>query len=276
MMADAVKAARSADVAIVFAGTSDSYESEGFDRTGGLALPGKQDELISAVAAANPRTIVVLNTGTPVITRRWLDRVPVLLETFFPGQEGGTAIANILFGKHNPSGRLPFSFISGYEQSPAYKGYMDKSLEAPYSEGIFVGYRYLEKNNLAPTFPFGHGLSYTTFSYSGLKAWPLPGGNYRVTLNVKNTGKVAGTEVVQLYVADDHSSVPRPVKELKAFSRIYLEPGREGVVTMYLDRRSFAWYDVPGKKWKVEPGNFILLAGSSSADIRQKITVAVN
>ncbi|MEI7982798.1 MAG: glycoside hydrolase family 3 C-terminal domain-containing protein, partial [Bacteroidota bacterium] len=159
MIAEAVNAARNADVAVIFAGTSDSFESEGYDRTGGLSLPGKQDELIRSVTKVNPNTIVVLNTGTPVITDGWLARVPVLAEAFFSGQEGGNAIAEVLFGICNPSGKLPFSFIRGYDQTPAYKQYMDKSLEAPYEEGIFVGYRYLEKNNLVPSFPFGHGLS---------------------------------------------------------------------------------------------------------------------
>ena len=275
MLAEAAKAAGSADIAVVFAGTSDSFESEGFDRTGGLSLPGRQDELIKAVAAANPRTIVVLNTGTPVITHNWLGNIPALLETFFAGQEGGNAIAEILFGKQNPSGKLPFSFISGYDQSPAYKGYMDKNLEAPYDEGIFVGYRYLEKNNLAPTFPFGFGLSYTTFSYSGLKVAKTADDSYLVSLKVKNTGKAEGSEVVQLYVADGHSQVPRPVKELKGFARILLAPGQEKEVAMPLNSRSFAYYDVTGKKWKVEPGTFTLMAGSSSVDIRLKTDLVV-
>ena len=275
LIAEAVKAASSADVAIVFAGTSDSYESEGFDRTGGLDLPQNQNELIIAVAKANPQTIVVLNTGTPVITLSWLSLVPGLLESFFSGQEGGNAVAEILFGKHNPSAKLPFSFISGYDQTPAYKGYMDKNLKAPYSEGVFVGYRYLEKNHLIPTFPFGFGLSYTTFSYSDLHVEKGGNDSYQVTLKVKNTGKVAGSEIVQLYVADNHSHVSRPLKELKGFAKVFLEPGQEKEVTMHLNFRSFAYYDIAGKQWKVEPGTFILMAGSSSADIRIKTTLMV-
>jgi beta-glucosidase len=270
LIADAVKAAQSADVAIVFAGTSDAFESEGFDRIGGLSLPGNQNKLIKAVADANPRTIVVLNTGTPVITGTWLGSVPALLEAFFPGQEGGNAVAEILFGKYNPCAKLPFSFIGGYDQTPAYKGYMDKSLKAPYAEGIFVGYRFLEKNNITPTFPFGYGLSYTTFSYSGLSVVNNDQGTYLVKLRVKNTGKVAGSEIVQLYIADDHSKIARPVKELKGFAKVTLEPGQEKEVTMHLNSRSFAWYDVTTRDWKVVPGNFVIMAGSSSADIRLK------
>ena len=275
LLTEAVKAARGADVAIVFAGTSDGFESEGFDRVGGLNLPGNQNELIKAVSAANPRTIVVLNTGTPVITKSWLSGVPVLLETFFAGQEGGNAIAEVLFGKHNPSAKLPFSFITGDDQSPAYKGYMDKGLSAPYEEGIFVGYRYLEKNNLTPTFPFGFGLSYTTFVYSAIKVSRKPDDSYEVKVRVKNTGKVAGSEIVQLYIGDSHSSVPRPVKELKGFSKVFLGPGQEKEVTLNLNSRSFAYYDVTGKKWKVEPGTFGLMIGSSSADIRQKTDLLI-
>jgi len=273
MISDAVAAARRADVAIVFAGTSDAFESEGYDRIGGLRLPGNQDELIKAVAAANPRTIVVLNTGTPVITDGWLNKVPALLEAFFPGQEGGAAIAEVLFGKHNPSAKLPFSFISGYQQTPAYHKYMDKSLDAPYEEGIFVGYRYLEKNKLVPTFPFGFGLSYTTFEYSDLRVEKASNGTWEVSLKVKNTGKLAGSEIVQLYVADAHSQVPRPLKELKGFAKVSLDPGQEKKVSLHLNSRSFAYYDKAGRQWKVEPGTFEILAGSSSADIKLKTKI---
>ncbi len=275
LIAEAVKAAQSSDVAIVFAGSSESIESEGFDRSSGLDLPGNQAELIRAVAGANHRTIVVLNTGTAVITSQWLDNVPALLETFFSGQEGGNAIAAILFGKHNPSAKLPFSFISNYNQSPTFRGYMDKGLEAPYSEGIFVGYRYLDKNNLIPTFPFGFGLSYTTFEYSGIKSQEKDNGTVKVSLQVKNTGSIAGSEVVQLYVSDKHSSVPRPDKELKGFAKVKLEPGEEKEVSFLLNSRSFAYYDAAGKGWKVEPGKFGLLVGSSSRDIRQQTFVEI-
>ncbi|NVO18530.1 MAG: glycoside hydrolase family 3 C-terminal domain-containing protein [Bacteroidetes bacterium] len=265
---EAVRIARKSDVAIVFVGSTEFVESEGFDRRGGMMLPGNQSELIQAVVAANPKTIVVLNTGTAITTSPWLDKTPALLENFFPGQEGGNAIANILFGKHNPSAKLPFSFIRDYSQTPAFKGYMDAGLQAPYSEGIFVGYRYLDKNNLEPTFPFGFGLSYTTFSYSDMNIVALENGNYKVSLKIKNTGKMKGSEVVQLYVSDKHSSIPRPEKELKGFAKVSLAPSEEKEVAFLLNHRSFAYYDVVGKSWKVEPGKFDLLAGSSSRDIR--------
>lgn len=241
-----------------------------------LSLPGNQNELIKAVAAVNPNTIVVLNTGTPVITSSWLKKVPVLIETFFSGQEGGNAIASVLFGKHNPSAKLPFSFISGYEQTPAYQNYMDKNLDAPYEEGIFTGYRYLEKNKLVPTFPFGFGLSYTTFIFSDLQVEKKANASYLVSLRVKNSGKVAGSEVVQLYVADDHSRVQRPLKELKGFAKVTLEPGQEKTVSIPLNFRSFAYYDVKGKQWKVDPGNFIIMAGNSSAGIKLKANLLID
>lgn len=276
LIARAAEAARKSDVAIVFAGTSDNFESEGFDRIGGLSLPEGQDELIKSVAAANPATIVVLNTGTPVITEAWLKKIPALIEAFFPGQEGGNAIAAILFGEHNPSAKLPFSFISGYDQTPAYKGYMDKSLEAPYSEGIFTGYRYLGRNKLTPTFPFGFGLSYTSFAYSDMKVKQTGTESFEVSLWVKNTGKVSGSEIVQLYVADDHSRLPRPPMELKGFVKVKLEPGDQKTVTMTLNSRSFAYYDPAAKQWTVDKGNFELLAGSSSADIRLRSKIRVD
>ncbi|MBK7212115.1 MAG: glycoside hydrolase family 3 C-terminal domain-containing protein [Bacteroidales bacterium] len=271
LLAEAVRIAKESDVAIVCVGSSENIESEGFDRRDGLNLAGNQAELIKAVSEVNPRTIVVLNTGTAVITSPWLNQVPAVLEAFFPGQEGGNALAQILFGKHNPSGKLPFSFIAGPEQTPSFQGYMNPTLEAPYSEGIFVGYRFLEKNKMVPVFPFGHGLSYSSFGYSGIRTEKMEDGTLKVYLKVKNTGKVAGAEVVQLYVSDKHSKVARPEKELKGFAKVYLEPGEEKEVSFILNSRSFAYYDVPSKAWKVEPGIFKLLAGSSASDIRQQI-----
>jgi len=275
LIAEAVQAAKNSDVAIVFAGSTEYIESEGYDRRNGMELAGNQAALIKAVAEANPRTIVVLNTGTPVITKTWLEKVPVLLEAFFPGQEGGNAIASILFGNYNPSGRLPFSFISGPGQSPAFKGYMDNSLKAPYSEGIFVGYRYLDEHKMTPTFPFGYGLSYTTFAYSGIQAQKMQDGSVKVKLTVRNTGKMAGTETVQLYVSDKHSRVPRPEKELKGFAKVYLKSGESKEVSVILGPRSFAYYDVEGRDWKTEPGSFSILAGSSSDDIHMTTTIDI-
>jgi len=268
LLADAVAAAKSADVAIVLAGTTDYIESESFDRTGGLELMAGQNELISAVAAANPRTIVVIYSGTPVIINRWIDKVPAMVQAFFPGQEGGNAIPELLFGKENFSGKLPFSYISGYDQTPAYEGYADPSLKAPYKEGIFVGYRWLEKNNITPSFPFGHGLSYTTYEYSDLQVKNTGQFTYDVTLKVKNTGKMAGSEVVQLYVAPKNPLAERPVKELKAFAKVDLAAGEEKTMTLKLNKRSFSRYDTSKKEWVADSGAYGILAGASSSDIR--------
>jgi beta-glucosidase len=269
MIEEAVTVAKGADIAIVFAGNSALLESEGRDLKS-MDLPGKQDELIKAIAAVNPNTIVVLNGGTVMKVDKWLNNVKGLVDMFYAGQETGTAIASILFGDVNPSGKLPFSFIKDESQSPAYNGYMDKSLKVPYSEGIFVGYRYYDKNNIIPLYPFGFGLSYTTFEYSNVKIKDLGNQNYEVTASIKNTGKVKGDEIAQLYLSDKDCSVPRPVKELKGFSRVSLAPGEVKIVSMKLNSRDFAFWDVNSKNWKVEPGIFEVLIGSSSRDIKLK------
>lgn len=268
LLADAVAAAKAADVAILFVGTTDYIESESFDRTGGLDLMAGQNQLISAVSAANPRTIVVMYSGTPVLMNQWISKVPSVVQAFFPGQEGGNAIPQLLFGQENFSGKLPFSYIASYDQTPAYKGYMDSSLIAPYSEGIFVGYRWLEKNNFTPAFPFGHGLSYTTYEYSDLQVKNTGQFTYDVTLKVKNTGKMAGSEVVQLYVAPKNPAAERPVKELKAFAKVDLAAGEEKTITLKLNKRSFSRYDASKKEWVADPGAYGIMAGASSSDIR--------
>jgi beta-glucosidase len=270
----ASEVAKRCDVAVVFAGASDYIESEGRDRNG-LELPGKQDELIEAVVKANPNTIVVINGGTSVKVDKWIKQVKGLVNMFYSGQETGNAIASILFGNVNPSGKLPFSFISDYNQSPAFKEYKDKSLKIHYNEGVFVGYRYLDINNLEPAFPFGFGLSYTTFEYSNLSVKQLQDKNFEISLRVRNTGKVPGDEIVQLYVSEIECSVPRPVKELKSFSRVTLDPDEEKIVTMKLHDRSFAFWDNVTKNWKIEPGEFEILIGSSSRDIRLKHIITI-
>jgi beta-glucosidase len=265
---EALRIAKSSDVALIFAGYSDQDEYEGADRKGGFSLPPAQVELIKKVASVNPRTVVVLNTGTPVPVKEWIEKIPSLLLTSYPGQEGGNAIANVLFGKTNPSGKLPFSFIADESQSPAYKGYMDKGLDAPYSEGIFVGYRYLDQNNLKPSFSFGFGLSYTSFRFENFSLKALPDNNYLISVDVTNTGKRAGSEVVQLYLGDESCSVPRPKKELKAFGRVTLEPGEKQTVVLRLNSKSFAFYDVQSKEWITEKGFYNLMLGNSSRDIK--------
>ncbi len=223
------------------------------------------------MAAANERTIVVMTSGGAVDTTGWLDHVPALLQAWFPGQEGGTAVAEILLGDVNPSGHLPATFERRWEDNPVYDYYYPEpgTLTTVYEEGIFVGYRGFERLDVSPLFPFGHGLSYTIFEYDKLSVSPVTtsDGNVEVSFDLTNTGDRGGAEVAQVYVADTHSEVPRPPKELKGFAKVYLEPGETQRVTVRLDRRSFAYYDVDKRDWAVTPGDFEILVGRSSEAI---------
>ncbi len=270
-LARAVELARRCDVALVFAGYPDAFETEGTDRPS-IDLMGNQNDLIAAVAEANPRTVVVLNAGAPV-SMPWIDKVAAVLNAYYPGMENGHAVTAVLLGKVNPSGKLPVSFPIRIEDSPAFiNASYPGCREVNYGEGIFVGYRYYDKKDVTPLFPFGHGLSYTTFEYSGLQVTKKvkAGEAVKVTLQVTNTGKTAGKEVVQLYVADLKSSLPRPPKELKGFAKVALKPGESTTVEFELDKRSMAYYDPHARAWVAEPGEFEVLVGSSSRDIRLK------
>jgi beta-glucosidase len=271
LRSEALAVAAKSDVAIVFVGDSPAVESEGFDRKT-LDLPEGQDELIAAIAKVNRKTIVVFNSGGPVNVRRFVNDVPALVGAWFGGQELGHAVADVLFGDVDPSGKLPFSFINEMKQSPAYGNYPGDNLHVTYAEGIYVGYRYFDKQNVAPQFPFGHGLSYTSFDYSKLKVAPGSGDSSvaQVTVTIRNSGKRSGAEVVQLYIHDGHSKVDRPVKELKGFERVELKAGESKDVTFTLDRDSFAYYSMAKHEWIAEPGKFEILVGTSSRDIRLK------
>jgi beta-glucosidase len=271
--AKAVKVAKRADAVLFFGGMPDGFETEGDDRPD-MELMGRQNELIEAIARENPRTVVILNTGSPVCMP-WADDVAGIVEAFFPGMENGNAIANVLLGRVNPSGKLPVTFPRRLQDSPAYiNASYPGCREVNYGEGIFVGYRYFDKVNLEPLFPFGHGLSYTQFKYTNLN---LPkklkkGQQIKVAVEVANVGKLAGAEVVQLYVHDVKSSLVRPEKELKAFAKVFLRPGEKRKVELQLDERSLSFYDPHKKAWVAESGKFELLIGSSSKDIRLKKT----
>jgi len=265
----AVDLASRSDVVIVVAGLTDEWESEGFDRVD-MELPGHQAELIERVAAANPKTIVILNAGSPV-TMNWIDKVPAVVQAWYGGQEAGNAIADVLFGDVNPSGKLPTTFPKRIQDNPAYINYPGENGEVLYGEGIFVGYRYYDKKDVEPLFPFGHGLSYTTFAYRNLilsTAECGPGDAIKVSVEVQNTGTCSGQEVVQLYVHDLESSLIRPEKELKAFAKVALEPGETRTVTFSLGQDARSFYDPARRQWVEEPGEFDVLIGSSSRDIR--------
>jgi beta-glucosidase len=272
----AIALARNSDVVVLFAGLSSEWESEGFDRAD-MELRGAQVQLIEKVVAANPRTAVVLNTGSPV-TMPWLDKVPVVLEAWYAGQEAGNAIASVLFGAANPSGKLPTTFPKRLQDTPAYINYPGENGKVYYGEGLFVGYRYYELKDVEPHFPYGHGLSYTTFEYRNFEldaAVIHPGEQVQVSLEVANTGKRTGQEVVQIYVRDLEARLARPLKELKAFTKIELDPGEVKQVSFTLNESAFAFYDPSEKSWVVEAGKFEILAGSSSRDIRLSATLEI-
>ncbi len=279
--ADAVTAATAADVALVFVNDA---EGEGSDRSslklqgGSCSLlvctysPVDQDNLVASVAAANPRTVVVLNTGAPVLMP-WADRVPAIVEAWYPGIEDGNAIASVLFGDVNPSGKLPQTFPKSQADLPTQtpEQYPGVDGHAVYSEGLEVGYRWYDANGVAPLFAFGHGLSYTTFGYSGLSVKKLTGGNVSVTFTLKNTGMRAGAEVAQVYVGDPPAS-GEPPKQLKGYRKVFLQPGQSSQVTVTLDPRAFAYWN---NSWLIGGGTYTILVGSSSRDIRLQGTIGL-
>ncbi len=282
---DAVRAAQHADAVVMVVGTNDDWETEGNDRES-MSLPGAQSELIERVARANPRTVVVINAGSPVNTE-WLDAVPAALQVWFAGQEFGDALCDVLFGDANPSGKLPITIPRALEDTPAYAYYPGRDHELHYEEGLFVGYRgYGERARnkkgstpvnkpVEPRLPFGHGLSYTTFAYGDLlaKTDSRSGSELSVEVDVTNTGSRAGAEVVQLYLHESDPRLPRPDRELAAFAKVSLEPGETKRVVLSVPRRAFEWWDVQKHDWNSQAGDFELLAGSSSQDIRARLQI---
>ena len=288
LLQQAVAAAKAADAVIYVGGSihgydytkwsDNAYDAEGVDKPD-MKLPFGQDELVQAVLAANPRTAVVLLGGGPIDVSAWASQAKGIVEAWYPGMEGGNALAHILFGDVNPSGKLPFTFPVKQEDSPVFKlgeypSTPGNPLKETYKDDIFVGYRYFDTYKVAPQFAFGHGLSYTTFDYGKLAVQP---GAQRatVTLTVRNSGRRAGAEVVQLYVKPAHAAVPRPEKELKAFEKVFLKPGEAKTITLQLPAESFMYYDEAKKAWTLTPGKFDLLVGSSSRDIRQTSSVTL-
>lgn len=270
LVEEAVAAAKSSDVAVIFAGYTSKLETEGKDRPD-MDLPAGQDELIQAVAAVNKKTVVVLNAGDSVTLTRWVDQVPGLLDTWYGGEEGGDAIADVLFGDANPSGKLPFTFLRSLQDSPSYGNYPGTDLHVKYAETIYVGYRYFDKHaDKQPLFPFGYGLSYTNFALSDLHVPATVGadGNAVVTATVRNTGQRRGAEVVQLYLADPGAPVDRPLRELKGFERVELAPGESRVVRFPLDRRALSFYSTANHAWTAQPGHFDVSVGTSSRDLK--------
>ena len=272
----AARTLKEADAVVVSVGFDRQTEKEDHDRT--FALPQGQDELIEFAAEHNDNVIVVIYSGGAVDMSRWHDKVSAVLMGWYPGQEGGLAIARMLAGEISPSGRLPISIESRPEDNPTYDNYyvenpMTKrghsTLNVTYGEGIFVGYRGYEKNGVSPLYPFGHGLTYTSFEYSDLMV-SRNGDGVDVTLTVTNTGEYDAAEVVQVYVGEDNPCVARPAKELKGYDKVFIPKGESAVVTVRLPRSAFAFYDVDIHDWRINPGTFTLMAGASVEDIRLK------
>jgi len=276
-IAEAVAAAKQAKVAVVFAGLPDSYESEGYDRKN-MGMPACQNKLIEAVAAANPKTVVVLHNGAPV-EMPWIDKVAAVLEAYLGGQAVGIATVKLLFGDVNPSGHLAETFPKRLQDNPSYLFFGGEGRRTEYREGVFVGYRYYDKKDMDVLFPFGHGLSYTTFAYSDLQLSRAEMNDTEelvVSAKVTNTGKRFGKAVAQLYVGDVESDALRPVRELKGFVKVGLEPGETKEVTFTLDKRSFAIWKEDIHDWYVETGDFTIQVGSSSRDLPLCACVRVN
>jgi beta-glucosidase len=278
LLKEAIAVASHADAAVVVVGRYAKLEGEGFD-VATMDLPAGQDELIQAVESVNQHTIVVLNTGDPVTMTKWIDKTPALLDMWYGGQEGGRALAAVLFGEANPSGKLPVSFPKRWTDSPAYGHYPGDNLKVDYAEGIYVGYRYFDTKNVEPLFPFGFGLSYTTFEYSDLKVSSAKASGeapFAVSLKVKNTGTRAGAEVVQLYVHDGHSKIDRPSHELKGFQRVDLKPDQEQTLEFNLDRAALSYWSPDKKGWVSDPGKFEIQVGSSSRDVRLRAPLVLD
>ena len=274
-MADrAVRAAKEADAVIYVGGLNHNhgFDSEGADRAN-MKLPYNQDELLSRILEANPRTVVVLNTGSPVEMGPWLEKAPAVVEAWYPGMEGGNALAHLLFGDANPSGKLPFTFPKALKDSPAHalNAYPGSNGTVRYEEGLLVGYRWFDTKKIEPLFPFGHGLSYTTFEYSNLRlvsSKESAGPVVTAEFEVANTGTREGSEVAQLYIHPENPGLPRPDKELKGFKKIALKPGEKKTVSLPLGQEAFSYYDPAKNGWWFDKSDYKVLVGASSRDIR--------
>jgi beta-glucosidase len=267
---EAVAAAGASDVAVIFAGLNTDDEGEGMDRFN-MNLPGLQDELIQAVSRANPRTVVVLFSGTPNRMTSWVNQVPAVVQAWYPGMEGGNALAEVLLGDINPSGKLPVTFGRRREDYADFPNFPGKNDRVRYAESIFVGYRHFDKDKIAPLYPFGHGLSYTNFAYGNLNVRRVgKGTDFEASVDLKNAGKREGSEVLQLYIGNPIARLPRPPQELRAFDKVRLKPGETTRVVLHFDQSALSYYDPAKSAWTFEPGKYEIRVGSSSRDIRAR------
>ena len=273
LMEEAINLAKEADAVVLIAGTNSDWETEGNDRAN-LDLPSNQNELIETICKLNKNTVVVLNTGSPC-EMPWIDNANAILQCWFPGQEFGNSLADILIGKVNPSGKLPTTFPKKLSDTPAYSTYPGKDLQMDYEEGLFIGYRWYDRESIEPLFPFGHGLSYTSFEYSNLRAIP-PKGDSSVAafeVDITNTGDVAGKEVLQGYITVNKSQIERPQKELKKFEKISLESGETKKVKFELSEKDLSFWSTENNAWQVEPAEYLFSIGASATDIKDSVSV---
>lgn len=277
LLQEAIQIARDAEVAVIFAGLPDAFESEGFDRKH-LNMPNCQNELIQKVCEVQPNTVIVLHSGSPVVMP-WLDQVSAVLNMYLSGQASGGAAVNLLYGKCNPSGKLAETFPLRLEDNPSYLNFPGTRYQVNYQEGIFIGYRYYDKKRMDVLFPFGYGLSYTDFAYDNLRISKQEATDIdtiTVSVDVRNIGQKAGAEIVQLYVHNPDGEEIRPEKELRNFAKVFLEPGETKTVTMELNGRAFSYYHMGIHDWYAESGEYEILIGASSRDIRLRQSIQMS
>ena len=268
LLNEAVEVAKNSDAVILIVGTNSDWETEGNDRTD-LSLPANQDTLIESILKANQNTVIVLNSGSPV-SMPWIDKSKAIIQSWFGGQEYGNSLADIIFGKVNPSGKLPTTFPKRIEDTPAFGCYPGENSQMDYEEKLLVGHRWYEKKNIKPLFPFGFGLSYTDFSFSNLEIIKNDNYNIECKFEIKNTGMMDGSEVAQCYVSFSNLTKDEPLKTLQSFKKVFIKKGNTMELKLALNKRSFSYWDIQEKNWIVRPGTYTISIGSSSEQIRLK------
>ena len=268
LLEEAVEVAKNADAVILVVGTNSDWETEGNDRVD-LSLPANQDQLIENILKENENTVVVLNSGSPV-SMPWLDNSKAILQSWFGGQEYGNSLVDLVFGKVNPSGKLPTTFPVKIEDTPAFDCYPGKNSQMDYEEKLLVGHRWYEKKNIKPLFPFGFGLSYTNFSFSNLELNKKDGYNIDCKFKLKNLGKMDGSEVAQCYVSFSDATKDEPIKSLQSFKKVFIKKDNEVDVKLSLNKRNFSYWDIEKKDWVVKSGKYTISIGSSSEPIELK------